>query len=191
MEKLRSEYAFVLQALLMAGVVLMLFDSVFDRLSVLLGRKAQTKLDTEVRRKTIEIEGIPDHVYEVIESKYLLVRFGNNEFLEQDPSPSDKRKMKVRNTEFSVETEYRELDRTIEATVPFRLHRKLPTEFKLFVEVEDPAELETVKTAFESSPSCASASISGSIDDRVYVVLERFETTTTPEGFRNNVVYPR
>jgi hypothetical protein len=180
-----------IRLLLVIGIILIAFDSIIERISVIIGRKAQTKIETDVRRKSIEIEDVSKDIFSVVDMNYLLVRYGVNEFLEQDPAPRDKRKMKIRNKEFAVETDYQDRSRTVKVTVPFRVHKNLPTEFKLFVDVEDADMLETVKEEFETSPSCESASISDSLEDRVYILLTDFETTEAPEGFQNNVVYPK
>jgi len=177
--------------LLLAGIVLMIFDNIIDRISVILGRKAQEKIKTDVVRKDIEIEDISREVYANVDTNYLLVRYGVNEFLEQDPAPQDKRKMKIRNDEIPVETRYLSQSNTIEATIPFRIHRNFPTEFKFFLQVEDAGELKNIRDEFGASPSCESASISDSLEDRVYILLDEFKTTETPEGFKNNVVYPK
>jgi len=186
-----SGYSVDFRHLLAIGFVLMVLDSVIERISVILGRKAKAKIEVNTKQTTIEIKDISEETYSIIDTKYLLVRYGANEFLEQDPAPSDKRKMKVRNNEFPVDTDHQKRDHTLEATVPLRIHKNLPTEFKLFVEVEDASRLETVKKEFDSSPSCESASISDSLDDKVYFLLNEFKTTESPEGFQNNVVYPK
>ena len=176
---------------LLVGIVLMIFDALIEKISIIFGRKAQIKMETAVRRKPIEIEDISKEEFSTIDTNYLLVRFGVSEFIEQDPAAQEKRKMKIRNRKFPVDTRYDDQRRTIEATIPLRVHKNLPTEFKLFLEVEDATPLEMVKNEFESSPSRESASIADSLEDRVFILQHAFETTETPDGFQNNVVYPK
>lgn len=139
----------------------------------------------------LEIEDVPPEIVSLTDMHYLLVRYGVNEYLEQNPAEIEKEVMWARNEEIDVDTNYDEESEILETKVPLRIHERLPTEFKLFVTVRDPDRLTDVRDAFQASPSCSSASISDSLHDRVYMLLERFRTTESPEGFVNNVVYPK
>lgn len=141
-----------------------------------------------VQYETIEIEDVPRTTYSDISLKYLLVRYGTSEQTKQNPA-EDPELVKVLNKVVDVETTYSERNRVITAEVPFCIHERHAAEFKLFAEVTGSDSLDSVRAAFSESSSCSSASISDSLEDRVYMVHRDFQTTETSGGFINNVVY--
>lgn len=180
-----------LQLVMLFGVVFVL-DGVVERMSVILGRRVQDRIDTGVREYQITLENVPEDVANAVDFGYLLVRFGTNEHLSQGPSPEEKAKMKLRNREFDVEQSYDRMDRSLTLNIPVRTHRKLATEFKLFADVRDPQLVDEATLTLEDNDICADVSESDSSHSgRLYVLVDSLETTTTPEGFVNNVVYSR
>lgn len=144
-----------------------------------------------VERVTVDIDSIPPDIAAIIDPNYLLVRFGANELLEQNHRARETDEMGLRNREIKATAEYEDAAEELHIQVPMVIHDRLPTEFKLFVDVAEAESLATVRDAFAEAEACASASISDSLKDRVYFVLEGFLTTETPEGFVNNIVYPK
>lgn len=134
-------------------------------------------------------EDIPQSVYSSIDLKYLLVRYREDESYMQNPT-EDTETITVFNRVVDFETSYSQQDQVIEAEVPFCIHEHLIAEFKFFAEVASSDQLEIVQPAFSDSPSCDSATISGSVEDRVYMVHSDFRTIQSAGGFINNEIRP-
>lgn len=175
---------------LVFGTVLVL-DGVVERLMVLLGRRMQEGIETDVREYQVTIEDVPEVVADAADFGYLFVRFGSNEQLSQHPSEEEKAKMRLRNNEVDVAQTYDPTDRTLTLDLPLRVHRRLTTEFKLFVDVDE-EQYDAAKATLADAEVCAEVSEADAAQpDRLYVLLENLETTTTPEGFQNNLAYPK
>lgn len=143
-----------------------------------------------IKRTILEVTELPPEVVDRIDLQYLLVRYGTSETTAENRA-EDPRITQILNTVVDVETSYIVDERTLEIDIPFAIHDRHAAEFKLFVDVDDVTWLERIRETFADSPSCLSASISDSLEDRVYFVHADFRTTETPGGFVNNVVYPK
>lgn len=187
MVRVPSQLIFLI--LLLIGIVQ--FGNILERLSLILGRRLQSRIETHVRHEKLVIENISQDIYSRVDMYYLHVRFGTNEIIDQLPAEDEQRKMKLRNMEISIDTKYKQNQQAVQVDIPLRKHDKLPTEFKLYVDVVDSGRVSDVKNEFAASPTCKSASISDARDDRVYILLKDFNTTESPEGFVNNVAYPK
>lgn len=144
----------------------------------------------EIQTEDVEIRDISPDIFEAVNLAYLLVRYGRREDLRTTPSENHELVANL-NKDVEVESSYSEDEQKIVASVPFCIHNRHSVQFKFFVEVEDTDAIETVLRAFVQSSSCESASVSDSLNPRVYMVHERFETTQTDSGFTNNIIYPK
>lgn len=145
---------------------------------------------TEAEEATVivTVKDVPPSVTESAEFGYLLVRYGNNEQVDQHIATDDERR-NLQNRDHAADADRD--DRELKLTLPVRRHPRLGTEFKTFAELPDAETAEQLADTFAESENISEASISPVNDRRVYVLLERLPTTESPDGYVNNFLPPK
>lgn len=140
--------------------------------------------DTDVEEATLtfSVDSVDTRLESVMDFKYLLVRYGNNEQVEQTTIADEARR--IQNGEFDI-CQHLDTD-TLRLEVPLRLHPRLGTEFKVFVDVTGTKRCAEVESMLEDSDHFMNVERSYMNDSRIFVLLDDVPTTVSPEGFRNN-----
>lgn len=150
-----------------------------------------------LRTREIEIEfqantAIPD---EIVGLHLLFIRYGNDTYLRDLASDREKYHGRLRNKPIQIQIDRATIgDAPIK--VPLRIHKRLGSQFKLFVEVDgDPAP---VVAYLKGHPTIDDVSVArrpfrGKHDtgrSRVWFLLNRLDVVETVDGFRNNFIFP-
>lgn len=167
-----------------------MISGLVERASLFLLYKIRLPMEIDTKTLTLSFPKIDEEVVDAVDFQYLLVRFGNNELLEQDPAPKDKKRMKLQNKPFSVRSRYDASENELVLEVPVRTHSVLSTEFKMYVDIEQSKYVDDVESLLESHPRCREIDVTDSpLRTRIFFLLSDFPVTESPEGFRNNVLY--
>lgn len=171
----------------LAGVVWAVASRLGQELYFLLSLRTR-EIEIELQAKT----EIPDAITGL---HLLFVRYGNDTYLRDLASDREKYHGRLRNKVKQIR-----IDRTAIGhkpfKVPLRIHKRLGSQFKLFVEVEgDPAPVVAYLDGHETIEAVEVATRPfggkhGSGRSRVWFLLSRVDTVETVDGFRNNFVFP-
>lgn len=131
---------------------------------------------------TFSIECVDPALARSLDFNYLLVRYGNNEQIEQNTRMADEER-RLRNWTFPVLHSFD--GTTIQVEAPIKVHKQLGTEFKMFVDVDRHTDTERVNELLKQSN--VFADVTPSLNEhRIFLLLGELHTTVSPEGFRNN-----
>jgi len=123
---------------------------------------------------------------------YNLVRYGTDEFLEKTATENEKNDAKLQNKVIRAKSSYDIINRNEKVLISLRIHKKFGVQFKIFVDVLDIERVDEVKSLLEQNDSFDDVKISNQIErKKIYFLLKEFSETTTPEGIRNNFIYPK
>lgn len=166
-----------------------MISKIIEQILFFIGGKVRIPIETEVRTLEVELPGVSPNLASKVDFKYLLVRYGNNELLEQDPSPEDKRRMTLRNESVDVKQQYDHENGLLRLKIPIKTHKTLSTEFKMYVNINDGCT-NSIYNILKDDRECYDPQITDSdIENRIFFLLESLPETETPEGFTNNVLY--
>lgn len=125
---------------------------------------------------------------EIKKCRLLFVRYGNDQYLKELASDREKHHGRLRNRIKPVKV--RELnDGSLELEFKVKIHTRLGTQFKLFLDVE--GDVEKVKDYLNSHDNVYDVSDSLRPNKtRVFFLIRDFAETQTIEGFKNNIIWP-
>ena len=154
--------------------------------------KIRTLLHT--RKESIEfcIEDLDSDLTNYVKFGYLLVRFGTDEFLKETATDSERKDAILQNEEIFGKSHYDRNQKLFCITLPIKIHKTLGVQFKPFVDVLDSTKLNDVMELLQKNEKFDDVKISGSLNkQRIYFLLRSISETMTPEGIRNNYIYPK
>ena len=143
-----------------------------------------------LRTQSVEFtfEALPDRPKEIMALRCLFVRYGNDQYLRELASDQEKHHGRLRNQIRPVVVEEQE-DGRVRISFTIRIHRRLGTQFKLFLDVE--GETAPVEEYLARHPNVYDISKSSRPDMmRVFFLIRDFAETTTVDGFKNNIIWP-
>ncbi|MDO9524127.1 MAG: hypothetical protein Q7J57_01090 [Gemmobacter sp.] len=180
-----------------------LLISVGRALWVMVGKATETALFRMALRTTtlrVRLTALPDHPATITALRLLFIRHGNDTYLQHLASDQEKHHGKLRNKVLPVTVQKGPDGVAINFRI--RVHTRLGTQFKLFVDVapsgpltldnaaQDPAVQEVV-AYLKLHPNVHDVSVSGRPGRaRVFFLLRDFDDVQTIEGFRNNMIWP-
>ncbi len=149
-----------------------------------------------VRTRVIEFsleakEGVPENIKSL---NMLFVRYGNDTYLSTLASDQERYHGRLRNKVVCIANGPKPDGGSIQ--VRLRVHKRLGTQFKFFVDVEgDPDPVTNYLTAHEtiSDVFCKERPKLRPTDIRryrIFFLINRFDQAKTVEGFVNNFFYP-
>ena len=125
---------------------------------------------------------------EIKACKIIFVRYGNDQYLKELASDQEKNHGRLRNKVYPVDV-IEQADGSVLIQFKIRIHVRLGTQFKLFVDVE--GDIAPVVAYLESHDNVSEVSPSLRPDKtRVFFLVNDFPVTTTVEGFENNIIWP-
>ena len=125
---------------------------------------------------------------------YLFIRYGNDSYLEKMASDEERYHGRLRNRIVCVtDTKPGPGD---EITVRIKLHKRLGTQFKFFIDIEgDPKAAEQFLNDHPSISDVFCKKVPGTSAKgpelyRIFFLVDRLETVKTVDGHTNNFIYP-
>lgn len=145
-----------------------------------------------LRTRTIDIafDAHPDTPKEIEAVKYLLIRYGNDKYLQELASDQEKFHGRLRNRIKPV-TVVEEDDGGKRVSLQLKVHKRLGTQFTLFVDVI--GDTDPVVRYLESHDTVTGVAVSarpGAKRKRVFFRLKDYPEIETVDGFRNNMIFP-
>lgn len=143
-----------------------------------------------VTKHQFEFGNYSDYPTSNLTIQHLLVRFGKDEYLRDLASDRERitGRLQLKTRKASI-VKNADGSARIKTTIP--IHKRLGTQFKFFVDVHDPARTEEVCEYIRGLPNVVEASISDSaLKNRIYLLLDTFDTAQTVDGPVNNFLYP-
>ncbi|WP_135501795.1 hypothetical protein [Roseovarius aestuariivivens] len=144
-----------------------------------------------LRTKVIEVsfEARPDVPPEIEALKYLFIRYGNDTYLRELASDQEKHHGKLQNRVYAVTVDP-PLNGVRRIRVKLRVHKRLGTQFKFFVDVK--GETGPVISYLESHDNIYKVEASPRPGDkkRVFFLVKDYPEIETVDGFRNNMIFP-
>ena len=175
---------------------------------VVVGKLTEAAIFRAALRTTslrVRLTAHPDHPAAITAIRLLFIRHGNDTYLQHLASDQEKHHARLRNTVLPVTVRKETGGIGIEFRI--KVHNRLGTQFKLFVDVapsraptldtavqdpaaQDPAVQEVI-AYLESHPNVHDVGVSARPDRaRVFFLLRDFDDVKTVEGFRNNMIWP-
>ncbi len=159
-----------------------------------LAQEAYFLLSIRTQEITFQLEP-HDNIPAGIDSlNYLFIRYGNDTYMQWLASDQDRHHGRLRNKIVCVTRKMPAPGAPI--TVRMRVHKRLGTQFKFFVDVTgDPEPVRDYLEAHASISDVSCKQIPGSGNGkparhRLFFLLDRLDSVKTIEGFSNNFVYP-
>lgn len=153
------------------------------------------RLSLRTRKVELTFKANADVPKEISALKLLMIRYGNDTYLRDLASDVERHHGRLRNRVSKVHVaEAEDGGKTI--TARLRIHKRLGTQFKFFVDVEGDAEavvayLEThdaIKQVDVTPRPVRNGRDKGR--KRLFFLVSHFEQVTTVDGFVNNMIYP-
>jgi hypothetical protein len=150
-----------------------------------------------LRTREIEIalepkENVPDELKEL---HLLFVRYGNDTYLKELASDQERYHGRLRNKVTRIPIDRDRVGKD-PLKIKIKLHKRLGTQFKFFVEVEgDPNPVVTYLKSHDTISDVDTVNRPSRRTDstprsRIFFIVNRFDVVTTVEGFKNNFVFP-
>ena len=194
---------------LLSAVLILLCTPLF-RILWLLGtgfyNHVREALWSKAERCDVEIGpfSIPDDrldtLPEVAEVKCLTIRFGTDDYLERMASDQERFEGRTRLIVDSFQFPLDRQTRTYRGTVSLRVHRRLGTQFKLFIEANDDRQAESIRLLLASLEGVEEVTRSDyGPRPKVWFLLRQFHIVSTSTGdaklrdedrIRNNFYFP-
>ena len=153
------------------------------------------QLSLRTRRVTLTFHAKAQVPPELTALKLLVIRYGNDTYMKEIASDLERHHGRLRNSVQRVEVDDAE-DGGKLISAKLRVHKRLGTQFKFFVDVDgDP---EPVKKYLEAHDRISAVDVTprpvradGQKDrKRLFFLVNDFEQVTTVDGFVNNMIYP-
>lgn len=150
-----------------------------------------------LRTRTVELtfQANADVPREIAALKLLMIRYGNDTYLKELASDQDRHHGRLRNSVQRVQVEEAR-DGSKRIVAKLRIHKRLGTQFKFFVDVEGDAA--PVVAYLKTHPAIQSIDVTprpvrqgeGRGRKRLFFLVTEFDQVKTVDGFTNNMIYP-
>ncbi len=150
-----------------------------------------------LRTRTVELDfhTNADVPAEISALKLLIIRYGNDTYLKELASDTERHHGRLRNSVHSVQVKDAE-DGGKLIVAKLRIHKRLGTQFKFFVDVE--GETDRVVSYLKTHAAIDDVDVTPQLvyqgksrgHKRLFFLVKDFEEVRTVDGFVNNMIYP-
>jgi hypothetical protein len=132
------------------------------------------------------VHNVPD---EIRNCKYILIRYGTDQYLANLASDSERHQGRLRNKVYDVKTIRH--GSSVQLFLKLRVHKRLGTQFKMFVECTGDTEPVMKFLKSQEMITCPKLETYSGVN-RIYFLSKRFPVVKSIEGtFCNNMVFPQ
>lgn len=159
-----------------------------------LAQEAYFRLSIRTQQITFPLEPHADIPGNIESLNYLFIRYGNDTYMQWLASDQDRHHGRLRNKIICVTRKMPKPGEQI--TVKMRVHKRLGTQFKFFVDVTgDPEPVEAYLKAHSSTDDISCKPIprskpGGPDRYRLFFLVTRLDEVKTIDNLRNNFIYP-
>lgn len=144
-------------------------------------------LSLRTRKDTFSLRSVQNVPEEITSLKYILVKYGNDQYISSLASDSEKFQGRLRNEIYDVSTNMH--GSAVSIRLRIKVHQRLGAQFKLFVECQGGPQ-PVVKFLKSHEGVLDISAVNHPKGTRVYFLLKRFPIVKTVEGIKNNMIYP-
>ncbi|MFB6356586.1 MAG: hypothetical protein ABEJ65_08735 [bacterium] len=176
------------------GTILVAAVGGISAYSLWVNDKIQIRTFFRVQKKslTLEFDHCPVQLYRNLDFKYLLIRFGTDDFLRDTATLEEKKELGLQNKTYNVRSSYDEQNQSLRLELPIRKHKLFGSQFKLFALVKGDLSLDEAKEYFQNTSQVEQIDSSEDLEgqEKLWFLLDipKVQVVTTPEGHKNNHV---
>jgi hypothetical protein len=153
-----------------------------------LTESALFRLSLRTQKVSFTLSARGDRPAEITSLNVLFIRHGSDDYLRNLASDQEKHHGRLRNKTRRIKTRT-DADGNIIVAFDVDVHKRIGTQFKLFVDVQ--GDLEPVLDYLKSHDNVYDIGVSSNPNAvRVFFLLRDFAETKTVDGFTNNMIWP-
>jgi len=149
------------------------------------------RISLRTRTEHVRLSAWADYPAEIKGVGCLFIRHGNDTYLRHLASDQERHHGRLHNRTSPARVTH-EADGSLSVEFRIRVHQRLGTQFKLFVDIAgDTAPVMAYLRRHENIHGVSAAgNDAGGRVSRIYFLLKNYATVTTIEGFENNMIWP-